>query len=89
MISNYISYAISLVEILFIGGAVWGWGFMQYMMEKEYVFYESHCLEDCLAACEPQNTSKLTASSWSDPARYSEPCQCNNNIHDLPLITRI
>lgn len=55
MISNYISYAISLIEILFIGGAVWGWGFMQYMMEKEYVFYESHCLEDCLAACQPQN----------------------------------
>ena len=62
MISNYISYAISLVEILFIGGAVWGWGFMQYMMEKEYVFYESHCLDDCLVACGPQNSSKLTGS---------------------------
>ena len=59
MISNYISYAISLAEILFIGGAVWGWGFMQYMFEKEYVFYESHCLEDCLNSCADQNTSKF------------------------------
>ena len=60
MISNYISYAISLAEILFIGGAVWGWGFMQYMFEKEYVFYESHCLEDCLEACgDIENTSKF------------------------------
>ena len=64
MISNYISYALSLIEILFIGGAVWGWGFMQYMMEKEYVFYESHCLDDCLEACglEQQNTSKFSGS---------------------------
>ena len=58
MISNYISYAISLIEILFIGGAVWGWGFMQYMFEKEYVFYDSQCLDDCLDACLPENTSK-------------------------------
>ena len=58
MISNYISYAISLIEILFIGGAVWGWGFMQYMFEKEYVFYDSQCFDDCLDACLPENTSK-------------------------------
>ena len=67
MISNYISYAISLAEILFIGGAVWGWGFMQYMFEKEYVFYESHCLEDCLNSCADQNTSKLTGNCRSSP----------------------
>ena len=60
MISNYISYAISLIEILFIGGAVWGWGFMQYMFEKEYVFYDSQCLNACLDDCidHPDNTSE-------------------------------
>jgi len=68
MISNYISYAISLIEILFIGGAVWGWGFMQYMFEKEQVFYDSQCLSPCLEDCldHPENTSKyiLRACYW-------------------------
>ena len=72
MISNYISYAISLIEILFIGGAVWGWGFMQYMFEKEYVFYESHCLEDCLEACgDVENTSKFAFKFGPDWTRSS------------------
>ena len=61
MISNYISYALSIIEILFISGAVWGWGFMQYMFEEEYVFYESHCLEDCLTECSADNQSKFSS----------------------------
>ena len=86
MISNYISYAISLIEILFIGGAVWGWGFMQYMFEKEYVFYDSQCLHPCLDDCidHPDNTSEyISGQEFLKDLRgvSSQGCKTGSILH--------
>ena len=45
-VSNYLSYFISLVEILFFMGAPFGFGFLQYIFEKEGVFWMELCYDE-------------------------------------------
>ena len=43
MVSNYLSFVFSFLEIFIYGGAVYGFGFLQYIFEKEEVFWDELC----------------------------------------------
>ena len=43
MISNKIAFISGLIEIFLFGGAVYGWGFLQYILEAEEVFWDQLC----------------------------------------------
>ena len=45
-ISNYLSYFISIVEMLFYAGVPYGFGFLQYTFEKEGVFWMELCYDE-------------------------------------------
>ena len=60
--SNYVSYTLTMMEVAILSGVVWGFSFMQYIWEQEYLFYSEICAEDCEYRCEtqlPEHLSKL------------------------------
>ena len=60
MVENYISLLLGLVEILFFSGIGFGFPFIQYILEDEFIFYEEVCADErdvlCQAAKEQYNT---------------------------------
>ena len=46
--SNYASYGLALTEMGVISAATWGFGFVQYCLEKENIFYDEFCKNETL-----------------------------------------
>ena len=46
--SNYASYGLALTEMGVISAATWGFGFVQYCLEKENIFYDEFCMNETL-----------------------------------------
>lgn len=46
MISNYLAFAFSILEIFLYAGAVYGYGFVQYILEKESIFWDELCFDE-------------------------------------------
>ena len=73
-ISNYLSYFISIVEMLFYAGVPYGFGFLQYIFEKEGVFW----MELCYDETNPEHIEncKIEESEISCSKNLTErPCQ--------------
>ena len=54
---KFIIKSLSLLEVFLFGGVVYGYGFLQFMFQKEFIFHEELCLTDCLTECQ-YNASK-------------------------------
>jgi hypothetical protein len=70
-ISNYVSYFLSMVEVLCYAGVPYGFGFIQYIFEREGVFWKELCYDEDLhgALCEMQESGLECPSSLT-----STPC---------------
>ena len=61
--SNYVSYSLTMLEVAILSGVVWGFSFMQFIWEQEYLFYSDTCADDCQLRCQtdlPEHLCKLT-----------------------------
>ena len=63
MISNYVSLFLCFVEIFLFGGLGWGFPFVQYVLEEEFIFSEEKCANNsaetptlCIEAKQQYNT---------------------------------
>lgn len=45
MISNWLAFSFAILEIFFYAGTCYGFGFMQYILEKEGVFWDEKCYD--------------------------------------------
>ena len=45
MLSNWLCLAFALLEVFFYSGVAYGFGFMQYIFEKEQVFWDAVCYD--------------------------------------------
>ncbi len=50
MIENFVSLLFGVVEILFFSGIGFGFPFLQYVLEKELVFYDEMCTDESAPA---------------------------------------
>jgi len=46
MISNSIAFSFSILEVFLYAGAVYGYGFIQYILEKESIFWNELCFDE-------------------------------------------
>ena len=76
-ISNYLSYLFSMMEILFYGGVPYGFGFLQYIFEKEGVFWKELCYDENnpehVANCKVQESGLV----------------CESNLTSTPCLRRV
>ena len=76
-ISNYLSYIFSMIEILFYGGVPYGFGFLQYIFEKEGLFWKELCYDENnpehVANCKVQESGLV----------------CESNLTSTPCLRRV